>query len=63
MPFDAGPLHNEPTPSAPLDEPIDWLDWGQRIIVFGTVMVLWMVWAGTSIWNAIVQGWGLAGGS
>lgn len=56
MPFDAGPPLSGPPPSWSDDLPIDWLDWGMRIIVFGTLMVLWLAWAGTSIWNAITQG-------
>ncbi len=60
MPFDAGSRPNKSTPSEPDDLPIDWIDWAMRIVVFGMVMVLWLVWAGTSIWNAIVQGLGLS---
>jgi hypothetical protein len=63
MPFDADPTRQEPLASEPLDLPIDWLDWGLRIIVLGTLTLLWLTWAGTSIWNAVVQGWGLSGGS
>lgn len=63
MPFDAGPSWDNPTPSTPTDLPIDWLGWGMRIAVFGTLLVLYVAWAGVSIWNAIVQGWGLSGGS
>lgn len=63
MPFDAGPPRFEPPSARPDDLPIDWLDWGLRIIVFGTLMVLWLAWAGTSMWNAVVQGWGLGGES
>lgn len=60
MPFDAGPRRPEPAPGHPADEPIDWLDWGLRIIVFGSLLVLWTVWAATSIWSAVAQGWGLS---
>ncbi|HYD86259.1 MAG TPA: hypothetical protein VEA80_02180 [Vitreimonas sp.] len=47
-------------PVHPVDEPIDWLDWGLRIIVFGSLLVLWLLWAATSMWNAVLQGWGLS---
>lgn len=60
MPFDAGPRRPEPIPAHPADEPIDCLDLGLRIVVFGSLLVLWTVWAATSMWNAVVQGWGLS---
>lgn len=46
MPFDAGPRSEPPeAPSEPFrDEPIDYVDWGMRILVFGSILILYLVW-------------------
>lgn len=46
MPFDAGP-NSDPRQAHPepySEEPIDWLDWGLRIIVFGSLLGLYLFW-------------------
>jgi len=52
MPFDAGPRSEHDPPEPYREARTDWLDWGMRIAVFGTLLVLYLYWIWTIIQTA-----------